>query len=423
MIETKLSHWMRYGGNTAFVVRLAPHLALERKFLVNPDDILQGILDEALAKAVLETNTNLPNDTSVDITAIDLNDIREEFATVVASRLASVGMPINPNDPIITGAIRRYSAQISSRLQQDVLGATQYIWRSLDDTNVRTAHRDYDNEVYSWDAPPPGGHPGEDFNCRCWAEPVIDVDEIPEGATCERVNEGMLAAVFPDAETELLAEISKEVDLQIVRGKLNSADRLAQFFGQIRFEIGSEAALEENLRYSESGLIATFRYFSDNPEEAERLGRTDDHPSNPEGIANTVYADRNGNGDVDSGDGWMFRGRGLLHVTGRGNYRNLADFYRTIWEDGMDFEEAPDVLFDPVYAVRSALCFWLRNELHAIADEGISAAITGRITDVVNRNTDSRDERWTQVEALSQANLFGSVCEFSVQKPKFEDIA
>ena len=115
-------------------------------------------------------------------------------------------------------------------------------------------------------------------------------------------------------------QVAREIDLQIVTAQLNSPERLAHFFGQVLQEVGQRIRLVESLDYRADRLGSIFSYFRRNPDEALLYGRTADHPADQEAIANRAYADRNGNGNVESGDGWRFRGRGLKQVTSRANY-------------------------------------------------------------------------------------------------------
>jgi len=245
---------------------------------------------------------------------------------------------------------------------------------------------------------------------------------FPEGATCERVNVEMLAKVFSGAPDDRLKGVADKIDLQIGVGKLDRPERLTHFFGQIAAEAGDEARLEENLHYTSEGLQNTFPYFFNRPDEADELGRTAEHPSNPQEIANRVYAGRNGNGDSASGDGWRFCGRGLIHLPGRGNYREIAKVYQTLWDDGVDFEEFPDLLLEPRYAVRSALCFWIKHELFAIADDGISNEITDRISRIINGGDNGKAARQENVTKFHTLAIFENVCKFSVSQPRFSEL-
>ncbi|MCA3448750.1 MAG: hypothetical protein INF92_00005 [Rhodobacter sp.] len=153
---------------------------------------------------------------------------------------------------------------------------------------------------------------------------------MPEGSVCDILTGDRLTSVFPEADTDRLARIAQEIDLQIVTARLDSPDRLAHFFGQVLQEVGQDMRLAESLDYPPDRLGVPFRYFRRRPDEALRFGRTDEHPADQEAIANRAYADRNGNGDIKSGDGWRFRGCGLKQVSGRANYRALALLHNSV---------------------------------------------------------------------------------------------
>jgi putative chitinase len=155
----------------------------------------------------------------------------------------------------------------------------------------------------------------------------------------------------------------------------------------MRQEAGPRARLEEDFDYNPRGLRATYSYFRENPDQAELYGRTDDHPADPVAIANLAYADRNGNGDAASADGWTYRGRGLFQLTGRANYREFSNWHESNFGEGIDFEIDPDRAAEPVYAVISAIYFWLDRNLPTLADAGLTDEATDTITRRINRRT------------------------------------
>lgn len=174
---------------------------------------------------------------------------------------------------------------------------------------------------------------------------------------CDILAGDRLASVFPGAGNEKLTAIARELDLRIVSGQLDTRERLIHFLAQMRQEAGPRARLEEDLDYKPERLRVTYAYFRDNPDEADRLGRTVDHSADPVAIANLAYANRNGNGDAASGDGWTYRRRGLFQLTGRANYYAFTAWHESIFGEGIDFEAEPDRASEPVYAVRSAIFF------------------------------------------------------------------
>lgn len=138
-------------------------------------------------------------------------------------------------------------------------------------------------------------------------------------------------------------------------------------------------------------------------------------------IANHAYANRIGNGDIESGDGWAYRGRGLFQLTGRGNYREFTEWHETAFGEGVDFEAEPDRAAEPVYAVRSAVFFWLNRGMSYLADAGLTDEATDAITRRINRFTDSDRERRRLMRRIRDSSRFDNICRFSVARPRFED--
>lgn len=147
--------------------------------------------------------------------------------------------------------------------------------------------------------------------------------------------------------------------------------REAAFVAQVGHESQQLQRVSENLNYSADGLLRTFpRYF--NSSQAAVYAR------NPEKIANRVYANRIGNGDEESGDGWRYRGAGLIQLTGKNNQRAAADYF------GIDWHGIGDWLRTPEGAARSAGWFWSVHALNALADVGDIEQITRRINGGLN---------------------------------------
>lgn len=117
-------------------------------------------------------------------------------------------------------------------------------------------------------------------------------------------------------------------------------------------ESGGFKRVVENLNYSEDALKNTFSYFRNNPLEAKKYAR------NQEAIANRAYANRIGNGDVLSGDGWKFRGRGFVQLTGRDLYKKYSNLL------GYDFIKNPDAVAQKEYAVATSCLFYKENVLN-----------------------------------------------------------
>jgi putative chitinase len=156
--------------------------------------------------------------------------------------------------------------------------------------------------------------------------------------------------------------------------QINTPLRLAHFLAQCGHESGGFRATQENLNYSAKGLNGIFRkYF---PTEAAAAA----YARQPQKIASKVYANRMGNGSEASGEGYKFRGRGYIQLTGKENY---TAFGKSIGEDILS---NPDVVASK-YALLSAAWFFSKNGLHRMADEGASDLVVTKITKRVNGGT------------------------------------
>lgn len=157
-------------------------------------------------------------------------------------------------------------------------------------------------------------------------------------------------------------------------------ERAAHFFGQTAHETGNFNTFSENLNYSADGLKKIFlKYFPDNL--AEQYAR------NPEKIANRVYSSRMGNGDEASGDGWKFRGRGALQLTGKSNYEAFAKYLKN-----------SNILVNPglvatEYSFESALFFFDNNKLWSICDKGVTDEAILALTKRINGGTHGLADR------------------------------
>lgn len=171
--------------------------------------------------------------------------------------------------------------------------------------------------------------------------------------------------------------------------KIDTQLRIIGFIAQVAHESGDFTAVSESLNYSADGLANTWknRYAEKDINQNYVLvtvkGRERFKPNalalrlhrNEELIANNVYANRMGNGNEESGDGWRYRGRGLKQVTGKSNYEACAA------DTGIPIVQQPDLLEQPEGAVVSACWFWESNNLNRFADKcdfkGLTRAING----------------------------------------------
>ena len=211
-----------------------------------------------------------------------------------------------------------------------------------------------------------------------------------------------LGVIFPAADADYLQQVAGELNNNLAAYGLDSTTRQAHFFAQVRQESGPAMEAEvESLAYSPQALVSLFGYYKQHPDEATADGYAKDpltlkvtRPAAQETIANKIYASRLGNGDAASGDGWRFRGRGLVQVTGRDNYTRIAQQCAALYPDaGADFVANPDLMAGFPGAVRSAVGFWVLHGLPALADMGTGDADIDRITAIINLHTDSYADR------------------------------
>ena len=167
--------------------------------------------------------------------------------------------------------------------------------------------------------------------------------------------------------------------------EINTALRLAHFLAQINHESGDMKRLEENLNYSAKRLLEVFPKYFDSYEIALS------YANKPKMIASRVYANRMGNGSEASGDGWKYRGRGLIQLTGKNNYLKFSKWYN----DSKIFVDNPDLLLQPQFAVLSAFFYWDINELndYIIIETG-SYNICKKLTKKINGGYNGLDERF-----------------------------
>jgi putative chitinase len=176
----------------------------------------------------------------------------------------------------------------------------------------------------------------------------------------------LINAIFPNAKN--VDELVEAMNELFPKYEIDTEQRVAGFLAQCGHESGGFRVIEENLNYSAKALDAVFgKYFVRGGRDAEEYHRQ------PEKIANVVYANRMDNGDTESGDGWRFRGRGYIQLTGRHNYTKFAESV------DMDIEDVVDYLGTVQGALESACWYWDTNNLNKYCDEGDVKGMTKRI--------------------------------------------
>ena len=260
---------------------------------------------------------------------------------------------------------------------------------------------------------------------------LIDIKDYPFTLS-------MLKQVFTDIKKDqeyILQEMVDELNRRDTDGvqmyikyKLDTRHRLEHFFGQCVVEVGSSFhELTESLNYSAKGLMS-FSYFKNHPDEAEQYGRKEKfegkkkiitQKADQERIANIVYADENRPeklklGNNQEGDGWKYRGRGMIQITGREIYTDFNTFAHEakLVGDEISFVDNPELVAEnKTYAFVSAAFFWIYKYkmVYKIADESKSDSenkdVVNKVTSIVNKKAD-KQKRINSYKRIREANIF-----------------
>jgi putative chitinase len=166
----------------------------------------------------------------------------------------------------------------------------------------------------------------------------------------------------PEKASELLPNLNAAMEW----AEINTPARIGAFIAQTAHESMGLTVFVENLNYSAQGLLKVFpKYFTGS--------QAADYARQPQKIANRVYANRLGNGNEASGDGWKYRGKGAIQLTGKDNYRRCGQAF------GLDLVANPELLLLPENVFKSAAWFWRENNLNAYADVQDFTKLTKRI--------------------------------------------
>lgn len=199
----------------------------------------------------------------------------------------------------------------------------------------------------------------------------------------------VLQAICPKTKKTILNQYVEPLNIVADYYEMfDNVKRIAAFLAQIAHESGGFNFVIENLNYSADGLRRTFPRYFPTQELASQYARK------PERIANRVYANRMKNGDEASGDGFKFRGRGLIQLTGRDNYTRFSEAL------GITLDETVQYLETPNGAVVSAGWFWDNNKLNIYCDKDDFVGLTKRINGGTNGLEDRKHHYHLALEKL-----------------------
>lgn len=198
------------------------------------------------------------------------------------------------------------------------------------------------------------------------------------------ITEDTLSHIYRQTHPVILAQYVEPLNSTFQHFDISTSPRIAAFLAQAGHESACLTHVIENLNYGAGALLAVFpTHFHANEVAA--------YARNPQKIANRVYANRLGNGPEASGDGWAYRGRGLIQITGKANYQSFATSIGRSLADTVEYLETPEG------AAVSAGWFWSSRGLNNLADSGQFAAITRKINGGLS-GQDDRELLWNRAK-------------------------
>jgi len=204
--------------------------------------------------------------------------------------------------------------------------------------------------------------------------------QLIEGIDMNKINVEDFKSMYPRCKNP--NDIVEQLNVLLYKHNINTDEAIAGFLAQTGHESGGWRYFTENLNYSESALNAVFgKYF--------RTRKASEYARKPEKIANVVYANRMGNGNTDSGDGWKYRGRGAIQLTGFNNHKGFSEY---LYDNGYDVDTLDDpsiIANDAEFLVLSAIYFWNREGLTEVCNTGDIK----KCTKIINGGYNGLEER------------------------------
>jgi len=191
----------------------------------------------------------------------------------------------------------------------------------------------------------------------------------------QAVTDNQLRSIMPGSG-QRAEDYADALNQAMTEHGIDTPQQRAAFLAQLSVESGNLRSTEENLNYSAKRLTQVW------PKRFPTTASAQPYSHNPEALANHVYANRLGNGDEASGDGYRYRGRGLLQITGRENYRKIG------------YEDDPDALTDPYVAADTAAQFWSDRNLNSHSETKLNRDQFNVISRTVNGGNNGSQERW-----------------------------
>ena len=189
------------------------------------------------------------------------------------------------------------------------------------------------------------------------------------------LTQAQIQRAVPAVDRKILDSFVAYWNMYAIHFGLTTKARVTHALAQIFCESGALSATSENMNYSAERLMQVW------PSRFKTLGQARQYAHNPERLANSVYANRMGNGNEQSGDGWRYRGRGLIGLTGKANYEAFNKFDLCT----EDVVKKPDKVAGYPLCLISAMWFWERNGLNAIADRDLGGSNGESVVEEITR--------------------------------------
>ena len=302
-MQHNLRDFLRQGGVGQYVVTrqngtvYGYRAAISIKSLFPGYSDLRSDFNDQLDRVIADNtrmllNALTPPDTVPSVTAADLRDVsdaKEEALRQWDARLTAIfeeyethPQRLRPLRNAMEERLLRAFAGLINQLRQQDLGIERYIWRSRDDSKVRDSHAEYNDQVFRWDEPPAGGHPGQAHNCRCYAEPVapglqnhvilaelaLPADSFPSsGGVVRRLANGLLAR----SPAGMAAYAALEAN-NLLQGFVQSAreQRVRDAAAILGADLGTVEGLLAAQSYAQALVLAENGFLSGSPERGER---------------------------------------------------------------------------------------------------------------------------------------------------------
>ncbi|AKT38417.1 glycoside hydrolase family 19 protein [Chondromyces crocatus] len=214
---------------------------------------------------------------------------------------------------------------------------------------------------------------------------------------CAKITTQQVKDMWPSAASERIEGTKDAFNEFFEKFEINTCLRKAHFFAQVMKEVGPKIRLVESLDYTPAALKSTFSYYRNNPDMADLHGRVPpDQAADQEAIGNHAYGSNSqlGNDSIESGNGYKYRGRGYIQVTGKYNYEQAQKHIDSEYPgSGVDIVTNPETLGEYRTGMIASMAYWKAKKINLKADMGSTGDDVDRVTEIVNKHTKTYADR------------------------------